>query len=247
MPKNAFSRFSPLAICLAASLMATPAFSHGPQHDEKEHRAPRLSLQAQASSDVQQDTVTITLASEIEGQDQTDVAKRLTEQLNKTLEAARGEKGVEARNGAYRLWPNTDRDGKITAWRGRAEVLLESKDLPAAAALAARLSGHMPISNIGFSLSPEARAAEEQRLLQEAAEAFSQRAGAAAKAFGFSGYDIRNIDLGGSGTVYSKGPEMGMARAALYADSAPPELEAGTATVTVSVQGEVALRTSDKP
>src|SRR5690606_18641929 len=68
MPKNAFSRFSPLAICLAASLMATPAFSHGPQHDEKEHRAPRLSLQAQASSDVQQDTVTITLASEIEGQ-----------------------------------------------------------------------------------------------------------------------------------------------------------------------------------
>jgi len=138
MPKIVFSRFSPLAICLAASLMTTPALSHGP-HDEKEHRAPRLSLQAQAASEVQQDTVTITLAAEVEGQDQADVARRLTEQLNRTLEAARGEKGVEARNGAYRLWPNTDRDGKITAWRGRAEVLLESKDLPAAAALASRL------------------------------------------------------------------------------------------------------------
>lgn len=247
MPKNVFSRFSPLALCLAASLVATPALSHGP-HDEKEHhRAPRLSLQAQASSEVQQDTVTITLAAEIEGQDQADVARRLTEQLNKTLEAARGDKVVEARNGAYRLWPNTDRDGKITAWRGRAEVLLESRDLPAAAALASRLSGQMPIANINFSLSPQARAAEEQRLLQEAADAFAGRAQAAAKAFGFSGYDIRNIDLGGSGTVYSKGPEMAMARAAFAGDAAPPALEAGTATVTVSVQGEVALRTSDKP
>lgn len=246
MPKNAFSRFSPLALCLAASLMAAPALSHGP-HEDREHRAPRLSLQAQASSEIQQDTVTITLAAELEGQDQADVARRLTEQLNKTLEAARGDKVVEARNGAYRLWPNTDRDGKITAWRGRAEVLLESKDLPAAAALASRLSGHMPIASIDFSLSPEARAAEEERLLEEAADAFAGRAGAAAKAFGFSGYDIRNIDLGGSGTVYSKGPEMAMARAAFSADAAPPALEAGTATVTVSVQGEVALRTSDKP
>jgi predicted secreted protein len=244
MLNNAFSRFSPLAICLAASLMANPAFSHG-QHDEKEHRAPRLSLQAQASSEVQQDTVTITLASELEGQDQADVARRLTEQLNKTLAAARGEKGVEARNGAYRLWPNTDRDGKITAWRGRAEVLLESTDLPAAAALAARLSDHMPISDIGFSLSPEARATEEQRLLQEAANAFSQRAEAAARAFGFSSYDIRNIDLGGSGAVFAK--SSGMARAAFSGDSAPPDLQAGTTIVTVSVQGEVALRTSDKP
>jgi len=105
----------------------------------------------------------------------------------------------------------------------------------------------MPIANIDFSLSPEARAAEEERLLQEAADAFSKRAEAAAKAFGFSAYDIRKIDLGGSGTVYSKGPEMAMARAAFSADAAPPALEAGTATVTVSVQGEVALRTSDKP
>jgi len=247
MLKNAFSGFSPLALCLAASLLTAPAFSHG-SHDDKKHRAPRLSLQAQASSDVQQDTVTITLASELEGADQADVAKRLTEHLNKTLAAARGVDGVEARNGAYRLWPNTDRDGKITAWRGRVEVLLESKDLPGAAALAAKLSGQMPISNIEFSLSPEARAAEEQRLLQEAAAAFSKRAGDAAKAFGFSGYDIRNIDLGGSGTVFSKRPEMAMARGAAFsADAAPPELEAGTATVTVSVQGEVALKTTDKP
>src|SRR5690606_26551614 len=179
---------------------------------------------------VQQDTVTITLAAELEGADQADVARRLTEQLNQTLEAARGVSDIEARNGAYRLWPNTDRDGKITAWRGRAEVLLESRNLPAAAELAAKLSGHMPISNIEFSLSPEARAAEEQRLLQEAADAFAKRAGDAAKAFGFSGYDIRKIDLGGSGTVYAKQPELAMARGAAFAsDAAPPQLEAGTA------------------
>ncbi len=246
MPTRLFSRFSPLAVCLAASLLAAPAFSHD-SHERDENRAPRLSLQAQASSEVIQDTVEITLATELEGADQADVAKRLTAQLNATLSAARGTTGVQARNGAYRLWPNTDRDGKITAWRGRAEVVLESEDLPAAASLAAKLSDGMQIANISFSLSPQARAAEEKRLLEEAAKAFSQRASDAARAFGFSGYTIRNIDLGGSGTVFSKRPELAMARASFGADAAPPELEAGMATVTVSVQGEVALQTSAKP
>jgi len=236
-----------LAAGLAACLLAAPALAHESHHrDHDENRAPRLTLQAQAAGEVAQDTVDITLATEIEGPDQADVAKRLTAQLNETLQAARGNDDIKARNGAYRLWPNTDRDGKITAWRGRAEVILQSKDLPAAATLAAKLSSHMPIANIRFSLSPQARAAEEKRLLDEAAKAFSQRAADAARAFGFTGYTIRKIDLGGSGTVFSKAPEMVMARAAFASDSAPPELEAGMATVSVSVQGEVALKTNAK-
>lgn len=239
-------RLAPLAFFLAASLPLTHAMAHEVRHDDK--HVPRLSLQAQASTEVEQDTVEITLAAELEGSDQADVAKRLTEQMNRTLEAARGAKDVKARNGAYRIWPNTDRDGKITAWRGRAEVVLESRDLPAAAELAARLGEHMPISGIAFSLSPQARATEEKRLLEEAAKAFTDRAGDAARAFGFSGYEIRRIDLGGTGAVYStRRPEMAMARAAFADGAAAPQLEAGMTTVTVTVQGEVVLQTSAKP
>lgn len=208
-------------------------------------REPRLSLQAAATSEVAQDTVTITLAAELEGADQADVAQRLTAALNATLKDARGHNAITARNGAYRLWPSTDRDGKITAWRGLAEVLLESTDLGAAAELAARLSNKMPISRIAFSLSPEARAKEEKRLLEEAAQAFRQRARDAASAFGFVDYRIRQIELGGSGVEYAQhAPVVGAMRASFAADAAP-DLEAGKATVTVTVQGEVALLTTD--
>lgn len=232
---------------LAASCAVSAAYAHDGDHERKA-REPRLSLQAAAAAEVAQDTVTITLASELEGPDQADVAKRLTEVLNATLKDARGQQGIEARNGAYRLWPNTDRDGKITAWRGLAEVVLESTELGAAAELAAKLSDRMPISRMAFSLSPEARAKEEKRLLEEAAQAFRQRAGDAAQAFGFADYRIRQIDLGGSGVVYAQqAPMAGAMRASFAADQAAPELEAGKATVTVTVQGEVVLLTSDTP
>src|SRR5690606_6412855 len=111
--------------------------------------------------------------------------------------------------------------------------------------VAAELANGMVISNVSFSLSPEARAAEEKRLLREAADAFSQRATDAAAAFGFGGYRIHKLDLGGSGAVYSKRPEMAMMRAGFASDAAaaPPQLEPGQATVSVAVQGEVVLQT----
>lgn len=245
MPIRSISLLHPAVWGLAATCMVGAAYGHGAGHERKA-REPRLSLQAAAASEVAQDTVTITLAAELEGPNQADVAKRLTEALNATLKEARGQQGIEARNGAYRLWPSTDRDGKITAWRGLAEVELESTEFGPAAELAARLSDRMPISRIAFSLSPEARTEEEKRLLEEAAQAFRQRASDAASAFGFADYRIRQIDLGGSGVVYAQQPQAtGALRASFAAADAAPELEAGKTTVTVTVQGEVVLLTSD--
>src|SRR5690606_40994758 len=65
---------------------------------------------------------------------------------------------------------------KVTGWRGRAEIILESKDFAAASALAGKLAEHMPIGGIAFSLSDEARNEEEKRLLTQAANAFRDRA-----------------------------------------------------------------------
>ncbi|MGE4339868.1 MAG: SIMPL domain-containing protein [Pigmentiphaga sp.] len=239
-----------LAAAMAALLLTTaPAAAHERPRGEHRERPAVLTLQAAASSQVVQDNVIITLASELEGAEQAEVAARLTEQLNKTLEQAGEPEGIRIRNGAWRVWPSTDRDGRITAWRGRAEVVLESRDIAAAAALAGRLTSLMAISAVSFDLSPEARATEEQRLLQEAANAFRQRATDAARAFGFEGYRIRSLNLSGDGLmVMPKAEGMMMMRAAsATADAAPPRLEPGEATVSLSVQGEVALQPSPAP
>lgn len=206
-------------------------------------RLPELTLQAQAVSQVAQDTVTITLAAEAQAADQVAVGKKLTALLDETMKQAKQAKGVKARNGAYRLWAVTNRDGKVTGWRGRAEILLESKDFAAASALAGQLSERMPIDGIAFSLSDEARSAEEKRLLVQAANAFRERALAAAQAFGFNGYRIRKIDLGGSGASYA--PPQPRAMAAMAAEAkfaADVPLEADTVTVVVTVNGTIYLQ-----
>src|SRR3546814_20902751 len=87
-------------------------------------------------------------------------------------------------------------------WRGRGEITLESKDFAAASALASKLADKTAIAQISFLLSREAREAEERKLLRPAAQAFRDRALAAATAFGCSGYRVRNLELsrGGSHT-----------------------------------------------
>lgn len=237
---------SALLLALAAAMPAAHAQDRGV--DERgpraESRLPELTLQAQAVSEVVQDTVTLTLAVEIEGADQASVGKKLTAALNESMAQVKGDKDVKARNGAYRIWANTNRDGKVTGWHGRVELLLESKNFEAASTLASKVSARMPIAGIGFSLSEEARAQEEKRLLTEAANAFRERALSAATAFGFKGYRIRKLDLSGSGAQYvvAARPRAAMMASASLSKEADVSLEADTVTVTVSVNGTVFLQ-----
>jgi predicted secreted protein len=139
------------------------------------------------------------------------------------------------------VWPQNDQNGKIRNWRGRAELILESRDFGAASKLAGELSTAMPISNMAFSLSTEARETEEKRLLDEAAKAFSARATQAAKAFGFGGYTVKQLDLSGGGVVVAPQPRGVAAMATSFKAGADVPLESGKSTVTVSVRGTVYL------
>ena len=208
-------------------------------------RAPELTLQATASSEVKQDTVRISLSAEVEAQDQPAAGKKLTAALDDVIKRARDVKDVEVRTGGYNVWPNTSSKGKISSWRGQGEVILESKNFEAAAALASKLSDKTAISNISFLLSREAREAEERKLLKEAAQAFKDRALAAANAFGFSGYRLSKLELGGSGGAVPVPRMMGaaaMAKDASGGYSPDVPLEAGNVTVSIAVNGTIVLQ-----
>ncbi|HYG44799.1 MAG TPA: SIMPL domain-containing protein [Bordetella sp.] len=237
------------ACCAALALAAVqPALAQqspptAPQSEDAGTRAPELTLQASASSDVQQDTVRITLATELEAASQAAAGKALTTALDDAVKRAQGTKGVEVRTGGYNVWPNTNEKGKIQNWRARGEITLESKDFATASALASKLSDKTAIAQINFLLSREAREAEERKLLSQAADAFRERAVAAATAFGFSGYRVRSLELSGGGSAVPVPRPMGaqmMAKSSM-AESADVPLEAGKVTVSISVNGTVAL------
>ena len=134
------------------------------------------------------------------------------------VKRARDTKGVEVRTGNYNVWPNTGSKGKIAGWRGQGEVILESKDFEAAAALASKLSDKTAISSISFVVARCARGRGAQAA-QGSGASLQDRALAAANAFGFSGYRLSKLELGGSG---GPGPMPRMMAMAKDAGAAPP-------------------------
>jgi predicted secreted protein len=230
-----------LGACMLASSLALAATAGAPQGaDQKlwQEKWPQASLRAEASEEVAQDTVKITLAAEFSDATQAAVAKALSAALDSVMKQAKGTPKVKVSSGNYSVWPMNDKDGKISNWRGRGEILLESRDFAAASELAATLGDRMPIANLAFSVSPEARAEKEAALLARAAKAFQSRAQEVATAFGFTGYSIRNVDLSGAGAEYQPAGRM----MSMAADKASVPLEGGTERVTVSMRGSIFLR-----
>ncbi|QGZ60862.1 SIMPL domain-containing protein [Paraburkholderia acidisoli] len=227
------------AVPLALAVAPQAAFAQSDSHYQP---AGVLSLSAQASAEVPQDVVTITLFYEQEANDPATLTNTLNQRADAALQKARGTSGVTTRSGQFSIYPSTDRDGRISAWRGRTEIVLESHDFAAASKLAGDLSSVMQVGNVQFSLSPEAQRAAEQKLSGQAIASFRDQATAAARAFGYSSYSIRDVSVGHSG-VPPRPMMMMAARASVDAKmSAPVALEGGTSTVTVNVSGSVQMK-----
>jgi predicted secreted protein len=250
-PVFSLTKLGAACAAVAAIAVAQPVFAQAQAPapaaaaESAANRSPELTLQAMASSEVKQDTVRIALSAEVDAPDQPTAGQKLTAALEDVVKRARDTKDVEVRTSNFNVWPNMNNKGKIASWRGQGEIVLESKDFAAAAALASKLSDKTAISNISFSLSDAAREAEERKLLKEAAQAFKDRALAAANAFGFAGYRLSKLDLGGSGAPAPMPRMMGaaMAKGGSFssADVSVP-LEAGNVTVSVAVNGTIALQ-----
>ncbi|KVN96932.1 hypothetical protein WJ70_08885 [Burkholderia ubonensis] len=203
-----------------------------------------LSLSSQASAEVPQDIIHITLFYEQQAKDPGSLTSALNQRADAALAQAKAVSGVTAHTGAFSVYPSTDRDGRISAWRGRTEVVLESRDFATASKLAGQLSNLMQVANVEFSLSPEAQRAAEQKLTTEAIKSFRVRADEAAKAFGYNNYSIRDVNVGSGRNVQPYPRMMAMAAPAMDSAkmSAPIAVEGGKATVSVTVNGSVQMK-----
>jgi len=150
---------------------------------------------------------------------------------------------MEVRTGQFALHPRYGNNGRITGWQGQAELVLEGRDFGLISRTAASLAP-LVVSGSSFSLSRQARQQLESDVQREAITQFRGKADEIAKAFGFAGYSLRQVSVssvdGGHGQPR---PVMMMARAekAMEADAAVP-VEAGKATVQVTVSGSINLR-----
>ena len=204
-----------------------------------ESRFNQVELQAEASREVQNDLMTANLYAEASDPSAAKVADQLNRVTAEALKTAGAEKAVKARSGYSQTYPVNDRNGRVTGWRGRSEIRLESKDTKAMAALIARLQSTMQLSGVNFSVSTELRRQVENELINEAVAAFKARADIAAKAIGGRSFRIRRIGLNAGGGAPVPRPMLARGMAAQSAEVSTPVFEAGTSMVTVVAAGTV--------
>jgi predicted secreted protein len=233
--KPSMSRVLLIFSLLVASMPARSQVVAPPQHDV-------LTLAASAAVEVQYDVIAMTLSTTREGADAATVQTQLRQALDAALnEARRAQRPgqLDVRTDAFNLSPRYGQKGGITGWAGQTELVLEGRDMGAIAQLAGRLNT-LTVARVAYSLARDTRERVEADAVSLAISKFRTRAADYAKQFGFSGYAVREVNVGTS----EPGIIQPMVRARVMANAAADEsipVEAGKAAVTVNVNGSVQM------
>ena len=203
-----------------------------------------VQLSASATVEVPQDWLTMTLGTSREGPDAGIVQAQLTQALDEALRAARkrAQEGLlEVHTGTFHLSPRYSKEGRITGWQGRTELVLEGRDFTRIAALAGTISS-LSIGGVQFSLSRAAQNKVEGQAQTMAIDRFKAKADAIAKGFGFTSYALQEVSVHANDQGGGPPPRMLAMQAKSAVADAPVPLEAGKSAVVVSVSGSVQLQ-----
>jgi predicted secreted protein len=204
-----------------------------------------LTLSASATVEVTRDVLGITFSTQREGPDAASVQSQLMLALEPALAEARKSArpgAVEVSTGNFSVMPRYAPNGGVTQWQGTVELRVEGSDVEALTRLVGRIKT-LSVARVGYSLSREAREKVQADVSSQAIARFRGQAEAYARAFGFSAYTLRAVELH---TNEASNPPMPMFRAAragaaMSAEEALP-VEAGKASVSTTVSGTVQMK-----
>lgn len=208
--------------------------------DPTANRFNQIDIAADASREVQNDLMFATLFVEATDPNPTALAAMLNKTTNDALKIAPEFKATKMRSGSYQTFPQSDRAGKITGWRGRAEVKLEGRDFREIGNLIGRLQQSMQLGGITFGVSPELRRQSQDELITEAIAAWRARGDLVRQSIGGRAVKIRRMSVTtGSGAGPRPMIAMRAADSSMTASAPAPQFEAGTSQIQVNVQGTI--------
>ena len=224
---------------LAAGAGAAPAPGAGPEPEGV------LELSASATVQVPNDWITVEFSVTRDGTDANAVQAALKQALGAALELARREAKpdghVEVEGGGFSLQPRFDAKGRVDGWTGSTSMRVQGRDMATIAALAGRIAT-MNVSRLDYGVSREAREKVEGEVAAQAIARFRAQAQDYAKAFGYGGFVVRdvNVQTQGDGPVPPR-PLMA-ARMAVASVEAVLPTAAGTGSVTANVNGSIQMK-----
>lgn len=226
-------------ILLAVAMIAAACGARA--QDKAEALFNLVNLTAQAEREVANDTMTAVLAVDNEGTDPAALADGVNRAMREALKVAEGFRNVKSRSLNYQTWPVYDNKQRITRWRVRQELRLESRDFTQATELIGKLQSTLVVSGLNVGLSPEARKQAENSLIVEALAAFHERAGIVRDAQKAKSYRVKDLQVASGGGIQ---PRMYAAQrgGVAAASVAAPAVEPGASTIQVNISGTVQLQ-----
>ena len=199
----------------------------------------RVRFSVSAAREVPSDVVVATLFVQVEGRDQRAIADEVNRTMRWAMDRAQRVDAVAVETLNYTTTP-VYQSQRITAWRARQSLELTGRDPGVLTELVGDLQERLAVGAIAYELSREMRDATEGALIDEAIARATARAARIAEALGRPGYRIVEIRIGDQGyrppvPVYRAEARMQAAAAA------PPVVEAGDQTLSVSIEATVEL------
>lgn len=207
--------------------------------EEKPLTYDRISLSAAAETEVPTDLLTAVLYAQREGGDASQLAQEVNRTIDWGVQEAKKVSGIEVRTLEYRTQPVYNKQ-TLSGWRVHQSIRLESPDASLLSGLVGRLQQRLAVDSIAYRLSPGQRQQAENRLIEQALDAFTQRAKLIAGQLGRPDYRLVEVDVS-TGGIMTRHAFRGAAME-MRADIAPPAIEPGTQTVQVQVTGTIELR-----
>jgi predicted secreted protein len=203
-----------------------------------------VSLNSSATVQVPNDWIAVQFTTTKEGSDAAAVQAALKESLGAALaqarQVAKPDGHVEVQGGGFSLQPRLNAKGLVNGWTGTTSLWVQGRDMGTIAELAGRVQS-MTVGNLDYSVSREAREKVEGDVAAQAIARFRAKAADYAKAFGYSAFVVREVNVNvDNGQPPPRPFRMKAAVASSVSEALP--VEAGTGTVTGNVNGSVQLK-----
>jgi predicted secreted protein len=142
--------------------------------------------------------------------------------------------------GGFSLQPRLNAKGLVNGWTGTTSLWVQGRDMGTIAELAGRVQS-MTVGNLDYSISREAREKVEGEVAAQAIARFRAKAADYAKAFGYSTFVVREVNVNvENGQPPPRPFRMKAAVASSLSEALP--VEAGTGAVTGNISGSVQLK-----
>lgn len=201
-----------------------------------------FSLSASASADVDNDWMTATLAVQAEDKDAGQLANKVNATMTWAVNQLRPFANLETKTRDYQTYPryDTSQTRRLIGWRATQTLEITTGDFESAGKAIQQLQERLQVQGIRLSAKEETRKVASDRLINQALNAFKQRARLIQTNMGSPGYRIIDVNIHADNNMphFNSYESTDMMRSRV---ATAPAIEAGSSKVTVQVSGRIQL------